>query len=157
MGEAGHMRVELTRFKIRAGKENRVDEWLSMLNTRMPETLETLERERMLVEVIFRERVDGVELLSWFSIQREGGESVLTSEHEIDKLHIEFWRECIDDTYGAFDAIPQVVMVPDSVAKAMGWSDPADAARPWTGASTWHDMTKPREERQPARDTREDR
>ena len=38
------MRVELTRFRVLPGKSERVDEWLRVLNERMPETLATLER-----------------------------------------------------------------------------------------------------------------
>ena len=95
-----------------------------MLNERMPETLATLEREQMHVEVIFRERVGDDEFLSWFSIQGEGGERPETSPHELDRLHLEFWRECIDETYPAHDAVPQVVMVTDTVARAIKWADP---------------------------------
>lgn len=130
------MRVELTRFRILPGKEGRVDEWLRALNDRMPETLATLERERMKVEVIFRELVDGEQYLSWFAVQEEGGASVHTSEHEIDRLHMAFWRECIDADAGAIDATPQVVMVPDEVGRAMGWSSPASAAAAWRGESS---------------------
>jgi hypothetical protein len=131
------MRVELTRFRIVPGKSERVDEWLGLLNERMPETLATLERERMHVEVIFRERVGEEEFLSWFAIQGEDGEHVRTSPHEIDKLHLEYWRECIDENYGAHDAVPQVVMVPTALATAIGWAEPKDAAVTWVGQSTW--------------------
>ena len=66
------MRVELTRFRVLPGKSERVDEWLEMLNERMTETLGTLAREKMHVEVVFRERIGDEEFLSWFSIQGEG-------------------------------------------------------------------------------------
>jgi hypothetical protein len=130
------MRVELTRFRIRPGKSERVDEWLRMLNERMPETIATLERERMKVEVIFRELVAGEQYLSWFSIQGEGGESVHTSPHDVDRLHLEFWRECIDPSAGAIDAVPQVVMVPEQIARALEWPSPAGSAVAWRGESS---------------------
>jgi hypothetical protein len=136
------MRVELTRFRVRSGKSERVDEWLGMLNERMPETVATLEREQMKVEVIFRERIGDEEYLSWFAIQGEAGESVHSSPHEVDRLHLEFWRECIDSSAGAVDAVPQVVMVPDDVARAMGWSAPADSALPWTNESSLKPMPR---------------
>jgi hypothetical protein len=40
------MLVELSRFKIRRGKEGRVDEWPRMLNSRAAEAKVTLRRER---------------------------------------------------------------------------------------------------------------
>ena len=49
------MLVELTRVRVKPGKSARVDEWLAMLNARMDEVKETLIREEMHVEVIFRE------------------------------------------------------------------------------------------------------
>ena len=51
------MRVELTRVRVKPGKSGRVDEWLAMLNSRMDEVKETLVREEMHVEVIFRELI----------------------------------------------------------------------------------------------------
>ena len=125
------MRVELTRFRVLPGKSERVDEWLEMLNERMTETLATLAREKMHVEVVFRERIGDEEFLSWFSIQGEG-EKIETSPHEVDRLHLEYWRECIDETYGARDAVPQVVMVSHKVAEALEWADPKTSAIAWT-------------------------
>ena len=130
------MHVELTRFRVLPGKSRRVDEWLRMLNDRMRETLDTLEREQMKVEVIFRERIGNDEYLSWFAVQGEAGESVHTSPHELDRLHLEFWHECIDATGGAIDAVPQVVMVAPDVAEAMQWANPERCAKRWRGESS---------------------
>ena len=129
------MRVELTRFRVLPGKSRRVDEWLAMLNERMTETLATLEREQMHVEVIFRERVGEEEFLSWFSIQGEERERLETSSHEVDRLHLDYWRECIDETYRAPEAVPQVVMVADTVAQAIKWTDPRPSALDGTSES----------------------
>ncbi len=123
------MLVELSRFRIKPDKSARVDEWLAMLNERMDEVKQTLVREQMHVEVIFRELSGEDEFLYWFSIQGEGGEHVRTSPFEVDRLHIAFHEECIDHDYGMRDAQPQVIMIPDAVAAAIGWADPpADAA-----------------------------
>ena len=48
------MRVELTRVRVKEGKSARVDDWLKMLNDNMDEVIQTLDREQMKVEVIFR-------------------------------------------------------------------------------------------------------
>lgn len=125
------MRVELSRYKVKPGKSDRVDAWLRILNERMPETLATLDREAMKFEVIFREIIDDADFLTWVSVQGEHGAAVETSPHEIDRIHLDFWRECIDDTYGRHDAQPQVVMIPSTVAAAMAWVDPAGSRVPF--------------------------
>ena len=118
------MRVELSRFHVKPDKSNRVDDWLNMLKGNMDEVVQTLEREQMKLEVIFREIIDGEEYLYWFSVQGEAGENVTTSPFDIDQKHIQFHEECIDHTYGRRDAQPQVIMVPPGVAEAMDWADP---------------------------------
>ena len=126
------MKVELSRFRVKPDKSERVDEWLQMLNRHMSEALKTFDREQMKLEVIFREIIDGSEYLYWFSIQGEEGEPVATSPFEVDKKHIAFWNECIDDEHhGRHDSQPQVVMVPDVVAQAMAWKTPKESSTPF--------------------------
>lgn len=122
------MQVELSRFHVKPGKSARVDEWLAMLNAHMGEVVQTLDREQMKLEVIFREVIGGEEYLYWFSVQGESGEAVTTSPFVVDRQHIAFHEECVDHDYGRRDAQPQVIMVPRHVAQAMDWADPpADA------------------------------
>ena len=121
------MKVELSRFRVKPGKSERVDDWLSMLNNSMSEVLQTLDREQMKLEVIFREIIDGTDYLYWFSVQGEEGESCETSPFEVDAKHMRFWDECIDDEYGRHDSQPQVVMAPAIVAQAMAWKSPMES------------------------------
>src|SRR6188508_2285915 len=121
------MKVELSRFRVRPGKSSRVDEWLKMLNIHLGECLQTLTREKMKLEVIFREIIDGEDYLYWFSVQDDSGEAVHTSPFEVDRKHLEVHQECIDHEYGMRDAQPQVVMVPEPVALAMEWANPAQS------------------------------
>ncbi|MBO1580869.1 DUF6176 family protein [Bacillus sp. XF8] len=113
------MNVELTRFKVKPGKSQRVDEWMKLLNDHMKEVLLTLDDEKMYVETIFREIRDGEEYLYWYSVQGEGGIAVEASRHEIDKKHLEFWYECIDEEAPAIDMKTEVVMIQDVVKEAM--------------------------------------
>ena len=113
------MKAELTRFRVKPGMSARVDEWMRVLNERKAECLATFEREKMYTEIIFREKTGDEEFLYWMEIRGEGGESVNTSEHEIDKLHIQFWNECIDREWGATDCATQVVMIPAAVETVM--------------------------------------
>lgn len=132
------MLVELTRVRVKPGKSARVDEWLAMLNTRMDEVKETLVREQMKVEVIFREISGEDEFLYWFSIQGESGEHVGTSPHPLDHDHIAFHEECIDHDYGARDAQAQVIILPDAIAAAIGWPNPAADAVPFRRVEIIH-------------------
>ena len=113
------MKTELTRFRVKKGKSRQVDEWMKLLNEHMEEVLLTLEDEKMFVETIFREVKDGEEYLYWYSIQGEGGLEVTESEHAIDKLHLQYWEECIDTDYKPADLSPQAVMIPAKIRKHM--------------------------------------
>jgi hypothetical protein len=73
------VRVELCRTRIRPGMGGEVDRWMRMLNDRLDECVATLDRERMAVEVIFRDRDEQGEWLYVVSIQGEGGEGLDTS------------------------------------------------------------------------------
>lgn len=114
------MNIELTRFKVKAGKTEKVNEWLQFLKENMKDVLVTLEGEKMYVETIFRETLDGNEYLYWYSIQGENGQAVEESEHWIDKKHLEYWGECIDPTFRPVDLMTEVVMIPDKVKRVMG-------------------------------------
>lgn len=111
--------IELTRFKVKEGKSKIVDEWLSFLNDNMSETLITLEKEKMYVETIFRETLNGKEFLYWYSVQGEDGQEVEESEHWIDKKHLEYWEECIDKDFKPIDLQTEVVMIPNNIKKHM--------------------------------------
>ena len=113
------MNIELTRFRVKRGKSERVDEWLTFLKDNMKDVLVTLEGERMYVETIFRENLNGDEYLYWYSVQGEGGQEVEQSEHWIDKKHLEFWDECIDETFRPVDLKTEVVMIPEKVRSVM--------------------------------------
>ncbi|KGP73417.1 DUF6176 family protein [Pontibacillus yanchengensis] len=109
------MKVELTRFKVKEGKSHKVDEWMKLLHDRMGEVLLTLGDEKMHVETIFRECLNGEEFLYWYSVQGEGGSDVEDSEHDIDRLHIEYWEECIDSSYKHKDLKTEVVMIQENI------------------------------------------
>ena len=47
------MRIEMERFRVRAGKEERAREWIAFLRENPEAFRETVEPERMYVETIF--------------------------------------------------------------------------------------------------------
>lgn len=111
--------VELSRFRVKEGKSETVDEWMNFLKDNMKDTLLTLESEKMFVETIFREWLEGREYLYWYSVQGQGGVEVQNSESYIDKKHMEYWAECIDPSYPMKDLETQVVMIPEAIYKVM--------------------------------------
>jgi hypothetical protein len=113
------MKIELTRFRVLPGAQERVDEWMQFLNDNMAAVRETLEPEQMYVETIFAETIEGVQYLYWYSVQGEDGAHVGESEHWLDAKHIEFWTACIDGDYPPEELTPRVMIVPDRVLAAM--------------------------------------
>ena len=113
------LNVELSKFKVKQGKTVVVDEWMAFLNDHMNEVLLTLKDEKMYVEAIFRETVGEEEYLYWFSVQGEGGNQVEASEHEVDKKHLAYWYECIDEEVPHVDLETKVVMIPEHIRMAM--------------------------------------
>lgn len=113
------MQVEITRFRVKEGKSAKVDEWMAFLRENMDAVLETLEGEKMYVETIFREHLNGEEYLYWYSVQGQGGQDVEQSEHWLDKKHLAFWEECIDPTFGSVDLKTEVVMIPEKIRESM--------------------------------------
>lgn len=97
-------KVELTRFRIKKGKEAKAQEWMDFLNEHHVDTVATLAGEKMYVESVFKEEnPDGYTYFYWYSVQGEGGNAVEESESYIDKKHIEYWDECIDPEYKPVD------------------------------------------------------
>ncbi|MGO4604294.1 DUF6176 family protein [Terrabacter sp. 2YAF2] len=113
------MRVQLTRFPIRHGKRALVDEWMAWIEANHDAALETLQPERMYVESIFCDTVDGVDYLFWYTVQGPGGRRVEESEHWMDRRHLEYFRECVDESAIPVSLRPRVHLVQDQVASAM--------------------------------------
>ena len=110
-------KYECRTYKIQSkkGKSGQLDEWLTFLNKNMKDVLITLEGEKMYVETIFRELLNGDEYLYWYSIQGENGMELNDSDHWIDKKHLAYWKECIDETFRPVDLKTEVVMIPDNI------------------------------------------
>ena len=115
------LNIELTRYKVKEGKSAKVDEWLCFLNNHMEDVLVTLDAEKMYVETIFRETIDGNEYLYWYSVRGDEGLDVEESTHWVDLNHLEYWDECIDASFGSVDLKTEVVMIPKKVRASIGF------------------------------------
>lgn len=106
------MRAELTKFKVKEGKSEVVDEWIEYMRDNMEDVLLNLEGEKMYVETIFREVFMDVEYLYWYSIQSdENGEKI--DDTYLDEKHLEYMEECIDKTFRPAEMQAEVVMLPE--------------------------------------------
>ncbi len=117
------IKTEFVTFAVKIGMEAEAETWMNLLVQRQQDCLETLDRERMHYESIFRVVRNGRLYLSWFSVQSADGRDVQDSPYQIDKLHLEFWNKCID-TSVAPEALEHVVsFVPKDVAGTISQRD----------------------------------
>ncbi|MFI5200852.1 MAG: DUF6176 family protein [Candidatus Kapaibacterium sp.] len=104
------MKIELSRIRIKDGKSARVDEWLATLNARKAECIETLEREKVFVESIFRHKDGEEEFIYWFIVQGDDAPTLESSPFPIDAIHWAFAEECLDRSYPRFDIDAEVAL-----------------------------------------------
>ncbi|QQD85008.1 DUF6176 family protein [Jeotgalicoccus sp. ATCC 8456] len=109
------MQVELTRFRVKKGKEELVDQWMEFLNEHMNDALLTLDDEKMFVETIMRDHMGEFDYLYWYSIQADDGDSSTESEKCIDQKHLEYFEKCIDKTYRPKNLKTEIVMIPKRI------------------------------------------
>jgi hypothetical protein len=110
-----NVKTEFTTFRVLEGKEELAVEWMDTISNRRKECVETLDREKMLLESVFSLYKDGRMYLSWFTVQKEGYKDVETSDHDIDKVHLKYWEECIDESYQPLDHAHVVTFFPEEV------------------------------------------
>jgi Family of unknown function (DUF6176) len=111
--------TEFMSFPVRPGKEQRAESWLQTLVERQAECVATLDREAMHFESIFRAQIDDRLYLSWFSVQGTTGAHVTSSSFPIDKLHMDFWDECIDTSIPPTKHTHVVDFVPPHIVAAI--------------------------------------
>jgi hypothetical protein len=111
--------TEFISFPIKRGKETRAQEWMDVLRKHQRECVKTLDREAMHFESIFRSVFDGVTYLSWFSVQGTSGAHVTSSFFTVDKLHMEFWEECVDRSVPPLTFEHVLSFIPPSVLAAI--------------------------------------
>ena len=103
--------------------EEEADRWMRMLNDRLAEAVQTLERERVALEIVFRERDDEGDWLVWVMVQGDGGASIDDSPFPIDRDHAAFAeRVRLPDRR---EAEPQALLLPGPVRDAvLRWALP---------------------------------
>ncbi len=89
------LKAKLQRFEVIEGKEQRLSEWMGYLRGERNAAVATLEDEKMYFEAVFSEKNEGRTYAFWLTLQGEGGKPVESSNHELDRKHMEFWNECI--------------------------------------------------------------
>jgi len=116
----GHMsyRTEFLTFTVKQGMEAEAEAWMRILTERQAECVQTLEREQMHCESIFKSVRNGRMCLSWFTMHGLTGERLRTSPHPIDKLHLEYWDKCIDTEVPVERLKHVVTLLPESIHRA---------------------------------------
>jgi hypothetical protein len=116
------MKVELSKFRVKEGKSEKVDEWINYMHEHMDDVLLNLEGEKMFVETIFREAFNDVEYLYWYSVQDECSTDS-ADKTKIDEKHLQYFEECIDKRFRPEDMKAEIVMIPKRVRSAMKYDD----------------------------------
>lgn len=122
------MQVELTKFRIKQGKSELVDEWMAFLNENMQDALLSLDGEKMFVETIMRDTVGDHEYLYWYSIQADDGDTNSEAAECIDRRHVTYWNKCIDKSYRPRNLQNEVVMIPHRIKDYMHHLENEDKA-----------------------------
>ncbi|MFD2830650.1 DUF6176 family protein [Corticicoccus populi] len=113
------MQVELTKFRVKQGKSELVDEWMAFLNENMQDVLVTLDGEKMFIETIMRDKIGEHEYLYWYSVQSDHGGTSKEIQNCIDAKHLQYWDKCIDKTFRPRDLKNEVVMIPNHLRDYM--------------------------------------
>jgi hypothetical protein len=103
--------------------EQEAERWMQMLNDRRGEAVQTLERERVAIEIVFREHDSDGDWLVWVMIQGDGGESIEDSPFEIDRDHAAFAERVKLPSLP--EAEPQLLLLAEPVRHAvLRWAIP---------------------------------
>jgi hypothetical protein len=103
--------------------EHEAERWMQMLNDRIEEAVQTLERERVAIEIVFRERDDDGDWLVWVIIQGDDGASIEDSPFEIDRDHAAFAERV--KLPNRPEAEPQLLLLAEPVRHAvLQWAKP---------------------------------
>lgn len=111
--------TELMSFAVKPGKEARAEQWMQLLVERQAECVQTLDREAMHFESIFKCQMGERMVLSWLSVQGDKGAHVRSSPFAIDQLHMQFWEECIDRSVPPLKFEHVVSFLPTSIQAAI--------------------------------------
>ena len=89
---------------------------MRMLNDRLEECVATLDRERMGIEIVFRQRDGDDEYLYWIVVRGEGDHAG-SSTHALDVDHVAYDVRC--RVPGWDTAKPELLLLPNQVRSAV--------------------------------------
>ena len=112
------LKVTLYRYELKPDKLDHFEDWIQFEHAHHAETVETLEREKMYFEAIFRDRVNQKDVIYWLAINGEGGGTGETSPLEIDKKYDQFERETLKKG-SRQELSTEYFLVPEFVTRAI--------------------------------------
>lgn len=111
------LRLELSRSRIVEGKEDGLDEWMSVLNDRYDECLDSIPAERAVFEATFRhEEADGSTWIYHLSLMGTDGAG-LDESNPIDADHAAYSRQVKEP--GWEELTPKFMLTPNHIREAM--------------------------------------
>ncbi|MBO0895287.1 MULTISPECIES: DUF6176 family protein [Arthrobacter] len=111
------LQLQLSRSRIVEGMEEEFDQWMTMLNSRYDECVETLPAERAVFEASFRhEEADGSTWIYHLSLMGEDG-SGLDESNPVDAAHADYNQRVKER--GWEELIPKFMLTPAHLRDAM--------------------------------------
>lgn len=93
------MKVELTKVRIKDGKGDRVGDWFEYINETRDDVALTFAGDRVYVESMFRITEEESDFIYWYTLAAGDEDDVKFDDAKVDKIHLQFWDECIDKKY----------------------------------------------------------
>lgn len=111
------MRLELSRCRVREGKEDEFVEWMDTLTDRYDECVQTLPAERAVFEATFRStEADGSTWVYHLSLMGEEGGG-LDESNPVDAFHGAYSRRVTEPGWEELE--PMFMLTPDHLLQAM--------------------------------------
>lgn len=89
------LKVTLYRFRLNRDSMAVYEDWIKWQHNQHQAIVETLEREKMYVEAVFRDTVNQPDYIYWLAVNGEGGEHYTTSNLAVDKIHSEYMKKIL--------------------------------------------------------------
>jgi hypothetical protein len=89
------LHATLYRFRLDTANMPVYREWVHWHHDAYRPMIETLEREKMYFESVFRDTVNEPRFIYWLAIDGEGGGTSSTSTSDIDRKHVEYMKQIL--------------------------------------------------------------
>jgi Family of unknown function (DUF6176) len=110
--------VHLHRFRLQTDRLDEFNQWVNFEHEHHAATVETLEREKMYVEAIFRDRNHDPATIYWLEIRGADGAASASSPLPIDKTYNRFMQDTLVP-HSRMTMEPEYILIPDFIEESI--------------------------------------